>query len=159
MRKHFKQHFYKYVGKQGFSLIELMIVVALIAILATVATSQYRTYIVKSNRAVGLMVLQSNLLAIEQFRTSNLVYPTSVQVSTNQIAGYLTQSTQASPYYRYVYTLNAGVATVNMLTNNNAVGAPLDQNCQNLALNSNNQRFTNNNLINTTDNCWNNKAP
>lgn len=40
-------------SQRGFTLIELMIVVAIVAILAVVAVPSYRAYVVKSNRAAA----------------------------------------------------------------------------------------------------------
>lgn len=58
----------------GFTLIELMIVVAIVAILAAVAYPSYQNNIVKSRRADAQAALQGLAQAIERFYTSNGTY-------------------------------------------------------------------------------------
>lgn len=58
----------------GFTLIELMIGVAIVAILAAVALPSYQSYVLKSRRADALALLQSVQLAQEKHRLSNPTY-------------------------------------------------------------------------------------
>ena len=59
---------------RGFSLIELMIVVAIVAILATLATASYRNYMLRTNRTEGRMALLSIQAAQERFFLQNNQY-------------------------------------------------------------------------------------
>lgn len=59
---------------QGFTLIELMIVVAVIAILATIAYPSYREHVVKSRRAAAQSCLQEAAQFMERYYTTNLKY-------------------------------------------------------------------------------------
>jgi len=52
--------------QQGFTLIELMIVVAIIGILAAVALPQYQNYVTKSKWATNLMAVQALKVAISE---------------------------------------------------------------------------------------------
>lgn len=62
-------------GKQrGFTMIELMIVVVVVAILAAIAFPQYRDYIVRSNRAIAKSLLTQVADRQEQFYTANKRY-------------------------------------------------------------------------------------
>ena len=59
---------------QGFTLIELMIVVAVIGILASIAYPSYREYVAKSRRAEAKTVLLSAQQWMERFYTENFRY-------------------------------------------------------------------------------------
>lgn len=60
--------------QSGFTLIELMVVVAIIAILATIAYASYQDQIVKSRRAAGAACLQEKAQYMERYYTTNMTY-------------------------------------------------------------------------------------
>ncbi len=62
----------------GFSLVELMIVVALVVILAAVAIPSYKSYIESCKTTKAIAMLGVMALAIEDFRLSNHVYPSDL---------------------------------------------------------------------------------
>jgi len=62
--------------RQGFTLIELMIVVAVVALLAAVALPSYQSYIRKSRRADAFIALSNVQMAQERWRASHLTYGT-----------------------------------------------------------------------------------
>jgi type IV pilus assembly protein PilE len=59
---------------RGFSLIELMIVVAIVAILATLANASYSNYVLRTNRTEGRMALLAIQAAQERFFLQNNQY-------------------------------------------------------------------------------------
>lgn len=61
-------------NQNGFTLIELMIVVAVIAIIAAVAIPAYSDYVTRSKRADGKTALLSMQLAQEKYRANNPQY-------------------------------------------------------------------------------------
>lgn len=65
----------------GFTLIELMIGVAIVAILAAVALPSYQSYVLTSRRADALSLLQNVQLAQEKHRLSNTTYAGSCPVA------------------------------------------------------------------------------
>ena len=60
--------------QQGFTLIELMIVVAIVAILAAIALPSYNDYIVKSNRADAKVALMKYAQMQESYFVQNMSY-------------------------------------------------------------------------------------
>lgn len=58
----------------GFTLIELMIVVAIVGILVAVAYPSYQNQIIKSNRASAKACLMEHAQFLERYYTTNLTY-------------------------------------------------------------------------------------
>lgn len=81
----------------GFTLLELMIVVAIVAILATIAFASYRDQIVKSRRAAGAACLQERAQFMERFYTTNLSYLDS---TTNAPPAIAPCDNEVSPFYQ-----------------------------------------------------------
>ena len=67
-----------YSKQKGFTLIELMIAVAIIAILGAVAMPSYQNYVMQANRAAAKTILHENAQFLEQFYTTNNLYTGAV---------------------------------------------------------------------------------
>ncbi|WP_153446009.1 pilin [Vibrio algicola] len=67
--------------QKGFTLIELMIVVAVIGVLAAIAMPQYQKYIAKSEVASVLASLTGVKTNIEAYTVENGTFPTNAQSS------------------------------------------------------------------------------
>ena len=63
---------------RGFTLIELMTVVAVVAILSTIAMSSYSNYVLRTNRTEGRMALLAIQVAQEKFFLQNNAYAQSI---------------------------------------------------------------------------------
>jgi type IV pilus assembly protein PilE len=63
--------------QQGFTLIELMIVVAMIAILAAIALPNYRDHMIRSRVIEATSGLSDARVKMEQFFQDNRTYPTA----------------------------------------------------------------------------------
>jgi type IV pilus assembly protein PilE len=65
-------------NSRGFSLIELMIVVAVVAILASIAVPSYRQYVLRSHRTEAKAALLNVAAAQEKFYLQNNTYTTAL---------------------------------------------------------------------------------
>jgi type IV pilus assembly protein PilE len=63
-----------YRAQQGFTLIEVMIAVIIIAVLAAIAYPSYNNHVVKTRRAAAAACLAENQQLLERHFTSNLSY-------------------------------------------------------------------------------------
>lgn len=58
----------------GFTLLELMITVAIVAILSTIAYASYQYFVIKSRRAAATTCLQERAQFMERYYTTHLSY-------------------------------------------------------------------------------------
>jgi len=72
--------------QQGFTLIELMIVVAIVGILAAIALPAYQDYLVRSKVTEGLARASEAKVSIAEFVSSNQRWPTTVSAGFNSAA-------------------------------------------------------------------------
>jgi len=85
---------------QGFTLIELMIVVAIIAILAAIALPAYQDYLIRSQVSEGAVLADGSKTAISEFYSNKGRFPT-----TNFSAGL---AASGSIQGKYVEGVDAG---------------------------------------------------
>jgi type IV pilus assembly protein PilE len=80
---------------RGFTLIEMVITVGIVAIVAVIATDVYTSQVSKGRRADGMNTISEIALAEERYRSTNSTYGTLLQVWNNVTAspgGYYTMS-------------------------------------------------------------------
>jgi len=93
----------------GFTLLELMIVVAIMAILAGLAYNSYQSSIIKSRRKAATACMQEAAQFIERYYTTNLTYVGVVVPNLTcqtDLSEFYTISTAAAPTAK-AYTLRA----------------------------------------------------
>jgi type IV pilus assembly protein PilE len=96
--------------RRGFTLIELMIVVAVIAVLAAIAIPSYRQYVQRGDRAAAMAALLQNANWMQQQYTINSSYPiagTALYVPTSPLSGAAKYNMSISAGAGTTYTLSA----------------------------------------------------
>ena len=106
---------------KGFTLIELMIVVAIIGILASIAYPSYQEYVLRAKRGDGKAAILSAQLAQEKYRANNITYLAVASTSSSD------------GYYNYAVTIGAAsLASTNYIIT--ATPTFTDASCGNLIL-------------------------
>ena len=91
----------------GFTLIELMIVVLVIAVLASLAMSGYQKQVRKSRRAEARQAIADLALKQEKYRSNNATYGTVAQIGGVQTTTYYTVALTAASNTATAYTFTA----------------------------------------------------
>ncbi|CAN7311489.1 type IV pilin protein [Acidovorax delafieldii] len=117
---------------RGFTLIELMIVVAIIAVLASVAYPSYKEYVARSRRAEARAVLVAAQQWMERFYTENFRYDkNSAGVAVTDATQFPSRFSvspvpgQGSPMYDIAVVVTNNVRDVYSVTATRKVGAAM----------------------------------
>lgn len=114
----------KAVRQRGFTLIELMITVAIVGILASIAYPSYQQYVLSSRRAEAQSEMLRIQLGLEKWRANNNAYSSNLAD-----AGF----TDTNAYYNYTITGATGSAyTINAAAQGSQTA---DSSCTPLTLN------------------------
>jgi type IV pilus assembly protein PilA len=103
--------------QKGFTLIELMIVIAIIGILAAIAIPAYQDYTIRAQVTEGLNLASSLKAGVSEFYANNGTWPTQV---TGAVAGSL--GNVADPSGKYVKDISISGAGTLLILYSNANG-------------------------------------
>ncbi len=136
--------------QQGFTLIELMIVVVVVAILASIAVPAYQEQIAKAKRADAVAALTTAAQALERYYTSNGRY---LDANGDLAAVFPTAVPESGTAY---YNITSTAAANNSFTlRATRTGSMSGDRCGNLQLNSAGARTLHDNASGTdVADCW-----
>jgi type IV pilus assembly protein PilE len=132
--------------ERGFSLIELMIVVAIVAIIATFAFPSYRQHVIRSNRTDATSALLRMAADQEKFYIQNNRYASYDELGspTTENGWYTLAVTEADAA---TFTATATVAS--------GSGQEDDAHCKEFSINAEGQKLaTDPEDADSTDQCW-----
>ena len=93
--------------QKGFTLIELMIVVAIIAILAAIAIPAYQDYVIRSQVSEGASLAEGSKTAVAEFYSNLGTFP-----STNKSAGVAAAASVNGTYVKSVTIVNGLISVL-----------------------------------------------
>ena len=129
----------RYSRVSGFSLIEIMIVVAILAIIASIALPSYNEHIRRTRRAAGAACLLQASQQMERFYTVNLAYNAPGSPAA------FTCDSDTTPFY----TIAPGAVAAKTYTlNATPIGAQAGDSCGTLSITAAGVRSP------TTAGCW-----
>jgi type IV pilus assembly protein PilA len=93
---------------RGFTLIELMIVVAIVAVLAAIAISQYQDYVIRSQIAEGSALATAAKTSVAEFYARTGHFPTGACTDGNASVGMAEPASISGSYVARVYVAGEG---------------------------------------------------
>jgi type IV pilus assembly protein PilE len=139
-------------AQRGLTLIEIMLVLAIIGVVSGLALSKYQSDVIKNRRYAAQACLMEYVQYVERYRASNFVYPAAsrllpvIQCRTdlNPYYGFSIDSHQYNPYdFSPVFTLFASVQS-----------ATLDVTCHDMMVNQAGVKTSRDYYSRATTGCW-----
>jgi len=117
---------------KGFTLIEVMVVVAVIAILAGIAFPSYLEHVKKARRSAAAVCLNERAQYMERFYTTNMAYDKDVNKAAVAIPNTACTS-DLSDYYTFGAPTDLSATTFTLTAT--ATGPQASDSCGNLSIN------------------------
>lgn len=131
--------------KSGFTLIELMIVVAIIAVIAMIAVPAYSDYVTRSKRADGKAGLLAFQLEQEKYRANNTTYAAAASLGLPS----------NSPDSHYTISVSGAVsATSYQLTAAPNAATQIDPTCGTLIIDQSSNKSATGTTATPEETCW-----
>lgn len=112
------------IRQNGFTLIELMIVVAVVGILSTIAFPSYQQYVKQARRSEAQAILLDTQQKQEKWRVNNTTYGTLTEVA----------GTSANDYYNFTVSGNTSTTYTITATAKSGTSQASDTGCSPLSI-------------------------
>jgi len=149
------------IRSRGFTLIELMIVVAIIAILAAIAYPTYVNYITKTRRAAATACLSEYANYMERYYTTNLRYDQDTSGTADDLTKVILDCaalSQTGQYYSYAFAAAPALSSTGykIIATPKSIQLTRDTTCGVLGIDQAGQRYYQSTLSDTAGLavCW-----